>query len=29
VLASGSDDDAHPAVRGLAEAAPLAAQRFR
>jgi ABC-type glutathione transport system ATPase component len=29
VLAAGSADDAHPAVRGLAEAAPLAAQRFR
>ncbi|MGF0115606.1 ABC transporter ATP-binding protein [Promicromonospora sp. Marseille-Q5078] len=29
VLAAGGDDDAHPAVRGLAEAAPLAVQRFR
>ncbi|MCK9792755.1 ATP-binding cassette domain-containing protein [Isoptericola sp. 4D.3] len=29
VLAAGTEDDAHPAVRGLAEAAPLAAQRFR
>lgn len=28
VLAAGSGDDAHPAVRGLAENAPLAAQRF-
>ena len=29
VLASGTHDGAHPAVRGLADAAPLAAQRFR
>ncbi|MFC7879575.1 ABC transporter ATP-binding protein [Isoptericola sp. NPDC057391] len=28
-LLAATGDDAHPAVRGLAEAAPLAAQRFR